>query len=63
MANLQTHNRNGPIPSAARRRPPEIGLSTIPGLDPGMRRVIHGPIQSMDEDREQTFWQWLFHRG
>lgn len=32
-----------------------------PPLDPGMRRMTYGPIQSMDEDRD-SFWRWLFHR-
>lgn len=31
-------------------------------LDPGLRRAIHGPIQSMDEDRKPSLWHWLFHR-
>ncbi len=34
-----------------------------PPLDPGMRRAIHGPIQSMVEDRERSLWEWLFYRN
>jgi len=62
MAMIEIHNRYGRsqglpnwsnTPWAGARQP----------LDPGLRRAIHGPIQSMDEDREESFWHWLFHRG
>ena len=57
MATSETRYRNGA------NCPNRYWSGPRPPLDPGMRRAIHGPIQSMVEDRERSLWEWLFYRN
>lgn len=49
------------IATSYRNARPEDWRLRIRALDPSVRRMIYGPIQSMDEDRP-LLWR-LFHTG